>query len=264
MQRELEQDALIRVLKERLVVSEAGGGGREKELQGTIDKLRNGRYMYIVCVCVYFMYVCILYSNKTVCIFYTSPVYVIRILTYTLYNLYTIYIISIIYTENIEMTTTISRLHQQIHTESLTSKNHQSAEKSAFLSEISDLKKKLSWYIDNQMLIDLIQTEKEYYKNIIKLLKNELIINGISRDNIYKLISTIPSASVQNSGKKGQNYDPSTEDDDVRDISINTTSVSTTHIKDKHSNNTSSGSGNIRKHTAVTGAARPQDTKRIR
>ena len=49
LQRELEQDALIRVLKERLAVSEAGGGGREKELQGTIDKLRNGRYsVYVV------------------------------------------------------------------------------------------------------------------------------------------------------------------------------------------------------------------------
>ena len=163
------------------------------------------------------------------------------------------------------MTTTISRLHQQIQHDSHTSKNQHTLEKSAFLSEISDLKKKLSWYIDNQILIDIIQTEKEYYKNIIKLLKNELIINGISRDNIYKLISTIPSASINSSGgKKGQNYDFPGEDDDVGDTSINTTSASTTHIRDKHSNSNNSNSGIVRKHTSVTGAARPQDTKRIR
>ena len=272
LQRELEQDALIRVLKERLAVSEAGGGGREKELQGTIDKLRNGRYMcnvsclsYVV-YAVYISCTSILYSNNTVYILYFPSVCYSYTYLYLIQFIYYLYYLYHIYTENIEMTTTISRLHQQIQQDSHTSKNQQSAEKTVFLSEISDLKKKLSWYIDNQILIDTIQTEKEYYKNIIKILKNELIIHGISRDNIYKLISTIPSASVQNSsggGKKGQNYDPSGEDDDVRDTSINTTSVSTTHVKDKHSSSTSS-TGNIRKRTAVTGAARPQDTKRIR
>ena len=129
---ELNADATIRALKERVAVAEAGAGAREKEMQLTIDKLRR---------------------------------------------------------DNRALAASSAQVSEGIFSGQNSEKQALDQQQKKHLDEVGDLRGKLAWYVENQVLIEDAMKQKADASAVAAVLKKELRRRGMDNKAIAVLLS---------------------------------------------------------------------------
>lgn len=137
---ELQHDATVRQLKERLAEAEAGSGQRERAMQATIEKLRK--------------------ENRELAALAAA---------------------SAAGAHNGNKGNTGGRGDSDFL--------HMQSDNSTLQAEVSQLKSKLSWYIQNQKLIDTAEEERQQWQAVAAALQKELLgKKGVDRRDVDRIV----------------------------------------------------------------------------